>query len=144
MRIPDDTSEITEIIDKSAIDAIRQKKRDFPVKAASSVVGILKTLDIPATAITFTVEGAGLFNKLLVSNDFTRKKDKCTRHTVVWTGNACIDILKTNRVLSMHEYVRGLELLNTKRVILDSEYTDKLITENQCILPTMDNIRIKH
>lgn len=90
------------------------------VEVAGQTARDLLKQNILATTIMFKSRGNCFMHPIKVYNELTENVDEYTHHSVVLFGDCCLDLLHSDRIIPIKEYVEKLEELNPDGLRLDS------------------------
>lgn len=107
-------------ISQDLILSMRKDMKSNCVGAAETLAEMFRSSGIIATCIMFKSRGNAFLNPLTVFNELTNENNIYTHHTIVLFGDCCMDLLHSDRIIPIKEYIEKLELLNVNGIRLDS------------------------
>lgn len=106
-------------LDKSTINVLRDGSQNDTVGVAEKVRESFLDNKIIATTIVFKGTRMGLLSGIKVFNELTEEEMIYPQHGVVLLRDCCIDLLHSDRVIPIKEYIEMLEKVNTEGITLD-------------------------
>ncbi|MFI3200613.1 MAG: hypothetical protein R3Y54_03680 [Eubacteriales bacterium] len=127
-------------IDQDTIKMIRAGAQNDLVGVAEKLLETFLENNIIATIVVFKGNGSGLLNSVKVYCELTKEEKIYTRHAIVLFKDCCIDLLHSDRIIPMKEYMKRMEKVNPEGFQIDP--SSKWLNEEKAIvIPTIEDLK---
>lgn len=130
---------ITKPIEAELLAELREEYKENCVGLSEFVGKMFLRGQILASAICFQSKEKDKI--LLVQDELTNESVEYKKHSVVLFGDCCADVLHSDRIIPMKEYIETLERLNPSGIRLDATLSFMFDASGMPFKPTIDYLK---
>lgn len=127
-------------IDQSTIKMLRDGSQNDTIGVAEKIGESFLQNNVIATTLILKGTRNGLLNSITVYNELKEEEQVHAQHGVVLFSNCCIDLLHSDRVIPIKEYMETLERLNPSGFVIDAA-SRWFRSDGTIVTPTVEDLK---